>query len=779
SPDEVLLERFKVVSKIGEIGMGVTYKGLDLERGAQVTLTVLSPKFVTNPKRFRRIEQAVATARPLVHRNIVQMYGLFQGREHTFIVKEFVDGVSLKKAVERFRGRGKRFPVVQIERIVQEICRGLDYAHHHTVHKNLRPENVLLASEGAKIANFGFAALALSPRTMNGFIAPEVRRNPSQAGTQADVYAVAALFYFMFTGEIPPLDLYERLEPAKLPPGIYPLLREALAPDPRERMRSALEFGVQLKHELREGTSKEFSVVEIRGSSGTYSSPPLRLSPPIPQEQTRIHRGPELEVVPEEEKTRIHLPRQKGGEDGASHSRSRPLPSAERPMNPSPEEQTRIHRGIGESNETAEEETRIHAIRDPQASVLYTEEQTHLYRPAQPREEDEPPTHIAPKRSGKREAERESVIPGATEAKTRIAAPPGRGEEEASEAEAGEVVEASPYVDLGPPPRRGRLTMRLAGATLFLAIVAGGAAYLYHARIPPAVHERVDASPPPVVEPISLQDYESSPTLPEIEANSRAIAALRKRADARFEAGIITEAPGEDAVSLYREILERDPNDPHAQTQLRAIERELLAEGDAAYAQGDYETARKHYESVLYVNPDNEEARGQIEAIESTRHAMASAPSSAPEAKRPSPPPARKATPVARANPSPLPVVPPPTPRLSESSVQQRPAANDRVREATEPQPVPFSKKSITEVVERNMRGLQFCIQIGGAPDVSGKQVEVRFIITERGEVEKAEIASSTVHNRRIESCILRRIERWRFPPPPEPVRVKYPFIFE
>ncbi|RME49681.1 MAG: energy transducer TonB, partial [Deltaproteobacteria bacterium] len=124
---------------------------------------------------------------------------------------------------------------------------------------------------------------------------------------------------------------------------------------------------------------------------------------------------------------------------------------------------------------------------------------------------------------------------------------------------------------------------------------------------------------------------------------------------------------------------------------------------------------------------------------------------------------------------------PPPVParRPSRPSVQDRSAVGDRVKEASEAQPIPFSKASITEVVERNMRGLQFCIQIAGEPDVSGKQVEVRFIITEEGEVERAEIASSTVHNRRIESCILRRIERWRFPPPPEPVRVKYPFIFE
>ncbi|RME46316.1 MAG: serine/threonine protein kinase, partial [Deltaproteobacteria bacterium] len=583
SPDEVLLERFKVVSKIGEIGMGVTYKGLDLERGSQVTLTVLSPKFLTNPKRFRRIEQAVATARPLVHRNIVQMYGLFQGGEHTFIVKEFVEGVNLRKAVERFRGREKKFPLGHIVRIIQEICRGLDYAHHHTVHKNLRPENVLVTAEGAKIANFGLAALALSPRTMNGFIAPEVRRTPSQAGTQADVYGAAALFYFMFTGDDPPLDLYERLERAGLPAGVYPLLREALAPDPRERMRSALEFGVQLKHELRQGNSKEFSAVEFRGFPGVSSSPQMRLSPTIPEEQTRIHRATTPEALPEEEKTRIHLPGARGKEEEASGPRPQALPSAERPVLPFPEEQTRIHRGTEERKGTGEEETRIHAIRDPHASVLYTEEQTHLYRPPLPREEDEPPTYIDPKRGGKTVAETDPGITGATEAKTRIAPPPEKsGEEAASEPAEVKVVEVPPYVDLGPPPGRRWPTWRLAAVTLLLAIVAASAVYLYHSRQPSPVREQVGASPQPVAEPIPPQDYEASPSLTEVEADATTTTALRRRADARFEAGIITDAPGEDAVSLYHEILAKDPNDTHAQTQLHAIERELLAEGDAA-----------------------------------------------------------------------------------------------------------------------------------------------------------------------------------------------------
>src|SRR5262249_32844217 len=125
-----------------------------------------------------------------------------------FLTMELVEGASLEAEIE---AAPKGMPVARVIAIAEQVCRGLSAAHAvGVVHRDLKPDNVLVAKDGsAKITDFGIAKLEASARVTHGsvgtpaYMAPEQVTGEDNIDLRADLYALGAMLYEMLTGELP------------------------------------------------------------------------------------------------------------------------------------------------------------------------------------------------------------------------------------------------------------------------------------------------------------------------------------------------------------------------------------------------------------------------------------------------------------------------------------------------------------------------------------------------------------------------------------------------
>jgi tetratricopeptide (TPR) repeat protein/tRNA A-37 threonylcarbamoyl transferase component Bud32 len=208
---------YEVLGELGRGGMGVVYKARDRALNRVVALKMIlagehagSEAFV----RFQREAEAVARLR---HPNIVQIYEVGQCDGMPFFSLEFCEGGSL-------HGRLKGTPVEaqQAAEAVKKLAEAVQAAHDaHILHRDLKPDNVLLAADGTpKISDFGLAKLldessspdspTRAPQTQTGavvgtpsYMAPEQALGSKDIGPAADVYALGAILYECLTGRPP------------------------------------------------------------------------------------------------------------------------------------------------------------------------------------------------------------------------------------------------------------------------------------------------------------------------------------------------------------------------------------------------------------------------------------------------------------------------------------------------------------------------------------------------------------------------------------------------
>jgi serine/threonine-protein kinase len=146
---------FELHEKIGGGGMASVYRGMQKALDRTVVLKVLYPHLAEDEKFVARFEREARNAANLKHENIVGVidYGKHEGLH--FIAMEFVEGLDLKRWMEKYGPP----PIEMAMLIIRDICRGLEHAHQKTVvHRDIKPANVMLTPDGAvKIMDFGLA----------------------------------------------------------------------------------------------------------------------------------------------------------------------------------------------------------------------------------------------------------------------------------------------------------------------------------------------------------------------------------------------------------------------------------------------------------------------------------------------------------------------------------------------------------------------------------------------------------------------------------------------
>jgi CRP-like cAMP-binding protein len=262
--------RYVVTDIIGHGGFSIIYKGVHASLNMPVAIKMLKHDLALRPEFIDRFWNEAQIIAQLNHKNLVKVYDIVELFRTTFIVMEYLEGMTLKYLIENM----PQIPFQDILNILIQICSGLSYAHERgIVHLDIKPANIIiLPSEEIKIVDFGLSC----PRgsELVDFMGTPFYQAPEQIDCmpldeRTDIYALGITTYEMVTGKRPyPEDSIGKLwnmhlnqdipDPTKLVPDLPAVLRDfiikACRRDPAMRyqnMAEALEGLKPLARELK------------------------------------------------------------------------------------------------------------------------------------------------------------------------------------------------------------------------------------------------------------------------------------------------------------------------------------------------------------------------------------------------------------------------------------------------------------------------------------------------------------------------------------------------
>jgi eukaryotic-like serine/threonine-protein kinase len=269
---EVVADRYELEELVGRGGMSSVFRAHDRLLERNVALKILHEQYLQDDDYVDRFRREARAAAQLSHPNIVTVIDRGEQNGRQFIVFEYVEGENLKQVIDRTGPLPVRDALV----VALQMGRALAFAHEHgLVHRDVKPQNVLLNGDGrAKVTDFGIArSLDVEGVTQSGtvvgtsdYIAPEQAQG-EHADAKSDVYSFGCVLYELLTGEVPfpgdnfvavamrhindpPPNVLNRRH--DVPARVAASVARAMAKEPEDRFASMDELVAELEACMRE-----------------------------------------------------------------------------------------------------------------------------------------------------------------------------------------------------------------------------------------------------------------------------------------------------------------------------------------------------------------------------------------------------------------------------------------------------------------------------------------------------------------------------------------------
>lgn len=312
-PGEVLADRYKIESVLGQGGMGAVYLAtMEALGGKKVAIKEMELRGLNSKELEAAVEQFRSEAKILAHLehpNLVAVTDFFVEADKHYLVMAYVSGETLQ---QRLRQRGRPFSWGQVQEWARPLAEVLTYLHTQDppiLFRDLKPSNVMVESSGrVKLIDFGIARMGTEGEKTSNFLrgtgtsgfSPIEQYGGGQSTDQrSDIYSLAATLYQLLTGNIPP-DAVSRISQgaelippsvanSQLPKGLDPIFLKALALSKGDRQGTVDEFLRELD-QVKDRIDEESATEDLR--------------PPVPPKQPIFT----VEMVPASEPLMTRLP---------------------------------------------------------------------------------------------------------------------------------------------------------------------------------------------------------------------------------------------------------------------------------------------------------------------------------------------------------------------------------------------------------------------------------------------------------------------------------------
>ncbi len=263
----VLGDRYEVVEKIGEGGMGLVFKGFDRQLNTPIAIKLMKKSMSQNRDSVERLKQEAQVAMMLTHPNIMRLINFEDDGKNVYLLMEYVDGNTLDGLAEKTEN-GRLSPDY-VARIGLQVCQALEYAHQkNIIHRDIKPSNIMVCgSQSVRLMDLGIAKALVEKDADHdsiagtlAYIAPEVFEG-ARPDARVDIYALGLTLYELMTGNHPfggntakdIINHHFQTKPATLTfvsRELMKIIFQCLEKKPNARYQSAKELGAAFSRYL-------------------------------------------------------------------------------------------------------------------------------------------------------------------------------------------------------------------------------------------------------------------------------------------------------------------------------------------------------------------------------------------------------------------------------------------------------------------------------------------------------------------------------------------------
>lgn len=276
----IIAERYEILGRIGAGGMADVYKAKDHKLNRFVAVKVLKQEFREDTTFIRKFRSEAQAAAGLTHPNIVNVFDVGDDEGVYYIVMELIEGITLKEYI----GKKGKLSIKEATSIAIQVSMGLEAAHNHgIVHRDVKPQNIIISTDGkVKVTDFGIARAASSNTISSNVMGSVHYSSPEQvrggySDEKSDIYSLGITLYEMVTGRVPfegdttVAIAIKHLQEEMVPPSVY---TEELPHSLEQIILKCTQKSVNRRYEKMEDVIADLkhSLIDPQGDFVTLSS---------------------------------------------------------------------------------------------------------------------------------------------------------------------------------------------------------------------------------------------------------------------------------------------------------------------------------------------------------------------------------------------------------------------------------------------------------------------------------------------------------------------------